>query len=388
MTHRSNIALWTTVIGVATANAAPALAQAADPTLAPTLTAVEKDKLVVKRAENLRNPSTTSTGGQLQSDARLVTSTDDTSAQLTFSTHGEGKDAKSSSDFSITLTAPILSDTKRADFLTVDGLPGQWSVGLNFTQSLLNLNDNGATAPLKRRVSALLTKATKNCKTAAANQTLTQKARESKCEGLMTSEIDDYLSPAELSELDAIYNDTYNVILDRPYTVFGLTGTIGTQKFSYFNTATLAEQSQRKVSYTVGAWVGYLPHLKSPLFFVASFERKRDYTDAEAATYCPTGATTPTVKCTTGAFGPPTAEIDTKVTAKVRYRASADSRFGLELATSYDFHDKSWGIEVPVYLLVDKDNGLTGGLRGAYDSKADDFQFGAFVGTTFDFLKH
>ena len=379
MKHQPNLALLTVVIGVALANAAPAQAQEVN------LTETDRDNLAATRAASLSNPSTTSTGGQLQSDARLVASAGDTSAQLTLSTHGEGKDAKSSSDLSITFTAPLSSDTKRADFLTVDGLPGQWSVGFKFTQSLLNLNDNSATAPLKRRVSALLTTASRNCKAAAANQALTQTARESKCNGLMASQTGDYLSPAELTELNAIYNHTYEVILDRPYTVFGLTGTIGTQKFSYFDASTLAEQSQRKVSYTAGAWVGYLPHLKSSLFFVASFEAKRDYTKAKAATYCPTGGTTPTVKCTTGPFGPPTEEIDTKVTGKVRYRSSADSPFGLEMAATYDIHDNSWGIEFPVYLILGKDNGLIGGVRAAYDSKKDDFEFGIFVGKRFDF---
>ena len=379
MKHRTHFALWIAVIGAPFAIATPAQAQEV------ILTDKDKGNIAEKRAASLSNPSTTSTGGQLQSDARLVATAGDTSAQLTLSSHAKAKDAKSSSDFSITFTAPLSSDTKRADFLTVDGLPGQWSVGFKFTQSLLNLNDDSATAPLKRRVSALLSKATQTCKTAATNQALTQTARDSKCSGLMASQTGDYLSPSELTELNAIYNNTYEVILDRPYTVFGLTGTIGTQKFSYFDASTLAEQSQRKFSYTAGAWVGYLPHLKSSLFFVASFEAKRDYTKAKAATYCPTGGTTPTVKCTTGPFGPPTEEIDTKVTGKVRYRGSADSPFGVELAATYDIHDNSWGIEFPVYLILGKDNGLIGGVRAAYDSKKDDFEFGIFVGKRFDF---
>lgn len=378
MAIKSNFLLATLGVFLALANGSVAFSQEI------TLTNQQKDEIAELQDVRLDSPSTTSSGGRLHTAARLLATADDSSAQLTLSTHNESAGSTSSSDFAITVTAPLSKKTKRADFLSVDGLPSQLSLGVSYTHSLVNLNVDEATFPLQQRASDLLTKATETCLVAPSTQALAAATRETKCRGLILSEAGDFLSPEENTELDALYSNTYNILTARPYTVLGLNGTIGTQKFNYFDTSTLAGQEERKVAYSAGAWVGYLPHLKSPVFFIASFETRRSYSEAGQATYCPTGATTPTVKCTTGAFGPPSGEIDHKISGKVRFKIKGLNAFGIEMSAAYDFHDDTWGVELPIYFLPNTDNSLIGGFRVAYDSKKDDFQAGIFVGKRFN----
>lgn len=345
-----------------------------------------EDSVKADQVKTLTNPSTTSSGGQLKAAARLAASQDDSSAQITLTLNGEGEGSKANSSLAVTLTAPLSKKTKRADFLTVDGLPSELSLGFSFNQSFVNLDVEDVANSMRKKRSALLDKATSACMIAKGNQTLATDARLTKCRDVSLADAGEYLEAVDVKELNRIGNNEYEAMMRRSYFLLGATGSVGTQKFEFFDASTLGGQSQRKVSYTAGAWFGFLPQLKSHVFLIAGFEAKKSYKDADEATYCPTGTITPTVKCTTGPFGPPQKEIDTKIATKARFSFGSSFPIGIEVAAAYDFYDKSWGVELPVYLLTDKDDGLIGGLRGAYDSKKDDFQFGIFVGKKFDFL--
>ncbi|MEQ1498678.1 MAG: hypothetical protein ABL914_08435 [Novosphingobium sp.] len=374
------------------ASATPALGQVLP------LTADQAEDLSVKQDRGLDSQSSTSDGGRLQSSARFLASTDDTSAQLTLSFHLEsardanggtaiaGQPEFSNTDLSLTFSAPMSKKTKRAQFITVDGLPSQYSLGFKIDHSLINLA-GGEWADA--RASELLTKAKTACRTASSTQALTADARESKCAGLTGQPARAFLEGSELVELDGLLNSPYDQIKKRSYTLIGVSGSIGVQKFDYFDTSTLASQSQTKSSFSGGISVTYLPHLDSATVFILSFQAKRDYSEADIETYCPTSTTLPAVKCTTGVFAPPQEELDYKVSGKIRISPTSHGDLlpiGIEIAGAYDFHDRSWGVEVPIYLIPSKDGKLIGGLRAAYDSKKGDFQFGIFVGTPFTFL--
>jgi len=363
-----------TLIGTA-ALASPALAQ----TGGDSLTVAQEDL-----EARLDAPQMSSSGGRLRPAIRLLGSTTDSAAQITFSTHDEAPGSLSNTDFAITITAPLSKDTKRASFVTVDGLPNQLSVGFSLTTSLVDI-DGAFRSPASDM--KFLRKATDSCLTASANQSLSASARQDKCEGLDAASAFQYLSAEDQQEWSALRQRTYDAVMARPFSIVSLSAEVGTRKFAYFDTGTLGELSDRKVSYSAGVWFGYLPNLKSKVFLVAGFEAKRDYEAADEATYCPVGTPGPTVKCTTGPFGPPTAETDYKLAGKLRFKLGDALPVGLEISAAYDLEDDKWGVEVPIYLLPNKDGGLVGGLRGAYDSKKDDFQFGIFIGKTFDFLK-
>ena len=367
----------------------------ANPALAQVL--LQKDDPQVQQAQEDRTYITTTEdndllGGRLRPAFRIVASSEDSEAQITFSTHDEGSDGFSQQAFAITLTAPISKKTKRADFLTEGGLPSQLSLGFSFSASLVNLNDidwnNG-------KISDLMAKSEANCTAKFASRNLEPAKLAEECEtGVpFRNRKDLHLDAADAKQLEAWFQDPIKVLKKRSFVSFNVAGSVGTEEFEFFDSSTLAADSKRTTNYAVGASVGFLPHLDSHVFFVAGFEAKRTYAEADEATYCPTGGTGPSVKCTTGPFGPPEQEIDRKVTFTVRFAGKLPlgggekSPFGIDVTTAYDFHDKTWGVEAPIYFLVDKDNGLTGGLRGAYDSKEDEFQFGVFIGKTFDFLK-
>ena len=332
-----------------------------------------------------------SQGGRLLPSAKLLTSLDDSSAQFTLSTHSEKASSLSNDDFALTLSAPLSKKSKRADFLTQDGLPSQFSAGITFSHSLVNLK---GIQPNDERIAELAQEALGVCLNGTKNAELAPAARQTKCSSLTTRQLGlDYLDDEKKLKLGGLLRASTDQVAHRTYSIVSVSGNIGTQTFDYFDPSTLASASQRKTALSAGIWLGVLPHLDSHVFLIGGFEAKRDYNEADETTYCPTATSTVPVKCTTGAFAPPTEEIDYKLSGKVRYtgqigpKGGETTPFGVEISASYDIHDSTWGVSIPVYIFIDKDNGLTGGLRGSYDSKKDKFEFGIFIGKTFDFLK-
>lgn len=376
--------------------AAPSPVRAQDlspqPQLAPSVNALPADEAddVQHWGRKVDAQLPGSQGGRLLPSVKILTGIEDTTAQITFSTHSEKSSSLSNDDFALTFSAPVSKKTKRADFLTQDGLPGKVSAGATFTHSFVNLT--GIVWP-SGSIAALTQEAYANCLASTDNPALSAKDRKALCDGMNTRQLGDkYLSKDKQEAMLQLFNQPTDAVARRSYTVLSVSGAIGTETFEYFDPATLASTSKRKTALSLGAWLGVLPQLKSPFFLIGGFEAKRSYTADKDATFCPAPSGPAPVKCTTGAFAPPAEEIDYKLSAKVRFttnlgRDGDKLPLGAELSASYDLHDDTWGVELPVYVFIDKDNGLTGGLRGAYDSKNDKLELSIFIGKTFDFLK-
>lgn len=375
------------------AAAIPLLA-ASSPASANQLSA-EQIEAIESAQENRAFATTSQTGdsmaGQLNTAARLLVKSSDSEAELTLSTKGRGGKSMSNQSFAVTVTAPISKETKRADFITDAGLPGKLSLSGSISISLVDLDD---VKWHRGNIAALVMKSDQQCRLGLQGQDLTDEKIAEKCEEAVpfNNRKKFYLDSADQALLDKYRAGNLDILVSRPFWAFNLQGTVGTEKFEFFDSGTLASSSERRTSYSVGASIGFLPRLNSHWFGAVGFETKKSHKAAKAATYCPVGGPAP-VKCTTGPFGPPQTETDHKLRGTVRYAGSLKtspngaSPIGAELVAAYDFHDKTWGVELPVYLFVDKDSTLTGGIRGAYDSKQDDFQFGIFIGKSFDFRK-
>lgn len=331
------------------------------------------------------------TGGQLSTAARLLVKSSDSEAELTLSTKGRGGKSMSNQSFAVTVTAPISKKSKRADFITDAGLPGKLSVSGSISISLVDLDDVNWH---RGNIASLVMKSDQQCRLGLQGQNLTEDIIAEKCEESVpfNNRRKFYLDRDDQALLDKYRAGNLDMLVSRPFWAFNLQGTVATEKFEYFDSGTLMASDERRTSYSFGASIGFLPRLDSHWFGAVGFESKKSHKAANEATYCPVGGATP-IKCTTGPFGPPQTEIDHKLRGTVRYAGSlrtspnGASPIGAELVAAYDFHDKTWGVQLPVYLFVDKDNSLTGGIRGAYDSKEDDFQFGIFIGKSFDFRK-
>lgn len=369
----------------------------AQPVLAQTR--LSADDPLVKEAQEQRVRTTTAeTGnglsGRLRPAFRVITSNEDSDVSITASRNSEADGGLKAQSFAVTLTAPLSKTTGRADFITVDGLPGQVSLGFSYSASFTDLDDIKWN---NDQIAQLMLKSEQACRNENAGRSFDDDKMAEVCETSVPfrNRKDLHLNTDDKAQLLTWFEDPIKVVKRRSFVTGNFAGSVGTEEFEFFDVATLVSGKQRKTSYLLGASVGFLPHLNSNVFIVGGFELKRSYKAASDSTFCPTGGTGPTVKCTTGPFGPPKEEIDRKIKLTVRYAGAlkfgpAGSKestpFGIEFISAYDFHDKTWGIEVPFYVLVDKDHGLTGGLRGAYDSKEDDFQFGVFVSKAFGFL--
>ena len=50
---------------------------------------------------------------------------------------------------------------------------------------------------------------------------------------------------------------------------------------------------------------------------------------------------------------------------------------------TYDLKDDEFAVDLPFYLVPDKDGNLTGGIRLGYNTADDEVGIGVFVGSTF-----
>lgn len=171
-------------------------------------------------------------------------------------------------------------------------------------------------------------------------------------------------------------------------TDYGIDATVGINDFEWVDATTLLPQKKRHTDWAVAAHIAhYLPGTA----ITGSVAYQRAYKAAEEGTICPPTSTDP-ADCVQARGAAPTRDKNLLISAGLRHRFVGGDGNLLNLAVApeitYDVVDDIWGIDVPVYVVADKEGGLTGGIRFGYRSDRENkFSVGLFVGTTFGFFQ-
>jgi len=167
---------------------------------------------------------------------------------------------------------------------------------------------------------------------------------------------------------------------------FGLEGSVGRNSFEFVDPATLAAQEETKIDWRARAfYTQYLRH--SYTAFTAFVAYEHAYEEADESVFCPASPTNIVIKCTTAAGAPPELNESLLLAVGLRHQFNGRRLSNVAVApqVAYDALDDVWGIDVPVYLVPNSDNALTGGFRVGYRSDRDDeFSVGIFIGAAFD----
>ncbi len=159
--------------------------------------------------------------------------------------------------------------------------------------------------------------------------------------------------------------------------VFALRGLIGYDDFAYFTSVT-DKESDRETRWSVGASFGTSNQEKTK-YIGAGVGIQHGYRNRTARIVCPL-STEPTFDCVQGAFGPPLIGYERIV--YVEGRALALRKWPYSVHLAHDLANDRTSVDLPIYLLRDKDSKFTGGVRFGWAS-GEDFIAGLFVGKEF-----
>ncbi len=187
------------------------------------------------------------------------------------------------------------------------------------------------------------------------------------------------------------FSDDQTGFVEIPVILWDLNAAVGVNDFSFRDPLTFAEQEVRRTPYSFSASIGYLGGSRSP-FIAAGIEHRRSYKAQNQRTLCPPPPPAGVIECTRDEFGPPTRNIDTTAFALVRTLnlfglTGGNSAVALEIRAAYDIEDDVFGLEMPIYMVLDDKGRFRAGVRFGWDTDERRLAVGVFIGAAFDFLQ-
>jgi hypothetical protein len=165
-------------------------------------------------------------------------------------------------------------------------------------------------------------------------------------------------------------------------------GKVGYEQHSFFDGATLAKDTRDRTPFQLGVAGTYV--FKGGVnSLTLSYNYQRAYKDGapggQTQTLCPpTGS--PVLKCVSGYINAPVETEKDLIGLDYRYISPPGAfpiPIGVNPAFTYDARSGVYGVQVPIYIVVNKAKSLTGGVR--YDWTSDKHQsiVGVFVASAF-----
>ena len=142
---------------------------------------------------------------------------------------------------------------------------------------------------------------------------------------------------------------------------------VGHAEFKFVDATAVAEKSETETPWSLGASASWID-LWARRMWTAKFEHQRTYKDADERTICPAVPAGPSVLCLTGPLGSPVRDDKDILSGEVRQRFK--KHYGAALTASYDFSNRKFGAQLPIYFIAGA--GYTGGVRLGYEWAGDD----------------
>lgn len=287
---------------------------------------------------------------------------------------GKSRGVATYSSLTFGAQAPLDKGGGSTDLATLDGLANSFAVKIGFSQMRVAIAEPGASSE------ALETKAVATCR---ADPKVDPK-KDCDVDTNRQNILQTYLS-----------GDEYRAYLDGGFPsktaiVFGASGRIGYNKFSYLDATTGAKASLSRAPWSIGAYATLLPGVTATSL-TAAVEYQRAYKEQSTGVICPAAiAATPTT-CLTGPVGAPKLTDKVLLSLEGRHLFATGSTLlptiGLAPQVTYDAIGDQVGLDLPIYLVSDDKGGLLGGVRVGWTSKQGGFIAGIFVGTSFSLFQ-
>jgi hypothetical protein len=156
----------------------------------------------------------------------------------------------------------------------------------------------------------------------------------------------------------------------------------GYQDAAYYAATSLAKTTRRNSGGGLSVNYSYAP-LEATQLFAAAFSLQSRYKDARSTTACLPAAApgNALLTCANGPIGAPTRK--NTQTLDLEWRRRVSERYALSVQLSRDFKDKVTSLQLPLYLVGNDPDGLTGGVNLGWASDDKKLSVGVFVGKAF-----
>ena len=163
---------------------------------------------------------------------------------------------------------------------------------------------------------------------------------------------------------------------------------IGREKFNYLNAQTYEKVKNRKEDeFLLSAGYGYLTY---KFFAGINLSYKEEYKSSSMKEYCtPVGDEANGIQCEDLNFGAPSLEKRHNASLEIRYRPESQ-KYAYGFKYTRDFKEDEDQIQIPIYFVRSKGQGLFGGVRldwrSETDNDDDDIKASLFLGSSFKFF--
>lgn len=183
-----------------------------------------------------------------------------------------------------------------------------------------------------------------------------------------------------------------------PFMEFAAAARLGSQEHSYLDGKPGAEKQTRTRPWGLSIQAAWMPaFVKDGGVHIFRYERQRSFDDQPVQTRCPLpiDPAAATLTCTSGSYGPPTAEETNLFSYQLRTKVAG---YGIAPMLSFNRGQRITEFSLPIYFIGNTDTetgGLTGGIKVGYvrqsamgdRPKDGTVRFGIFLGAPFSTYK-
>lgn len=279
----------------------------------------------------------------------------------------------------LTASAPLVSASRFSDIGTLDGFIGGSKLRLQFSRYTRRI-----TEPDLHPAYQALVETTR----AACRARLGAEAKDCAPPLISSQFVHDYAPELETPLLAmARMTPGPNPRVDWSARAYGVELAVGYKKFEFLESGPVRKSDATRVPLSGKAFFSYLPDVRRNSL-TGGIEFQLAYKDASAGALCPGAAPGAELQCLTAPIGGPRRTEKLLLSGEYRHKLVFDEHgivptLAISLLGTYDALNDDFGVDLPVYLVNDPKNGLTGGVRFGYTTSTDDFVAGVFVGSAF-----
>lgn len=351
--------------------------------------------------------------------ASLLTSSSSSRASIAY-TYGKNEFvARGLNDhktqYSFTLSAPLQSGNKPTDFANQDGLVNAFTGTFKLNRFIKHYTSNSSAVTIcgmvetKEKVRKQLEEDRNNLYARETVRQAVAAALEVDVEDLepvINPQSDCRAIVADLEEAGDTFVRTmvprsHQLLYPFKYprtlhmSFYGIEATLGYEEFKFLNPdkftsheafdneSLKGEVSTKETPWSMSANYGQV--LRDGWIWKGSFRYERKYEAAPKVTRCPAVDSSEVFECLTGAASTPDGQDAYIASLEIKkfFSLGGDKSHAVSLIANYNLADDIVSLDIPIYLISNKDGQLTGGIRVGWRSDTNDPVFGIFVGVPF-----
>ena len=165
--------------------------------------------------------------------------------------------------------------------------------------------------------------------------------------------------------------------------IFGFKSKIGRENFKFKDATAFADQEQTESPWSITA---YYYRKSGRTVWGGGLEYQESYTGSSETQICsPVPVPENATSCSNVVIGEPTQTRRKMAYVELRW-ANPKMNFAIAPKVTWDFENGETGILLPLYLMRDDKDALTGGISIGWQSETDDVTASIFVGKAFEFF--